>query len=154
LSLPPYLESMIVCGLDHVTDADERAELRPVAALIAETTYGRWLRRRTAEDNRPEHEFVVFGAAMRIAEAERLTLCGKLAAVCVAFLHDTYPIRRITERAIRDCMKQDAALATRLQEDKSRQRVEHMQGGARNADAVLGELGYRLYREWAGLWGL
>ena len=34
---------------------------------------------------------------MRIAEAERLPLSGKLVVICATFLHDTYPIQRITE---------------------------------------------------------
>jgi hypothetical protein len=81
---------------------------------------------------------------MRIAEAERLPLDGKLVVVCFTFLHDTYPIRRITERAIRDLAKQDAVLAAGLQEKKVRQRVEHMEGGARNAGLLLRELKHPL----------
>ena len=64
-------------GLDLVRDPAERAELRPVVDSIAEQSFERWLSRRTGDDNRVEHEFVVFGAAMRIAEAERLSLAGK-----------------------------------------------------------------------------
>ncbi|MCX6631977.1 MAG: hypothetical protein NTW28_30580 [Candidatus Solibacter sp.] len=127
-------------GLLLVQDPAERAELRPVVDAIAATTFERWLSRRTAEDNRPEHEFVVFGAAMRIAEAERLPVSGKLVVVCVTFLHDTYAIHRITETAIRDRMKRDAELAARLREEKARQRIEHMEGGARNAVLLLCEL--------------
>ena len=137
LSLPPHLKAMLGRGLDLVRCPVERAELRPVVDAIAEATFERWLSRRTAEDNRVEHEFVVFGAAMRIAEAERLPLSGKLVVVCATFLHDTYPIPRITETAIREAMKKDAELAGGLQEKKARQRVEHMQGGARNAGLLL-----------------
>lgn len=138
--LPPHLKAMIGHGLNLVKNPAERAELRPVADAIAETTFERWLSRRTAEDNRPEHEFVVFGAAMRIAEAARLPLSGKLVVVCFTFLHDTYSISRITETAIRDWMKKDAEFAARLQEKKARQRIEHMEGGARNAGLLLREL--------------
>ena len=131
---------MTARGLDAVQDPAERAGLRAVADVIAGTTFDRWLSRRTPEDNRAEHEFVVFGAAMRIAEAERLSLSGKLVVVCATFLHDTYPIARITETAIRDCMKEDPKLAAALLEKKARQRIEHMQGGAQNAVQLLREL--------------
>jgi HD superfamily phosphohydrolase YqeK len=131
---------MTARGLSAVQDPAERTGLRAVANLIAETTFDRWLSRRTTEDNRVEHEFVVFGAAMRIAEAERLSLSGKLVVVCATFLHDTFPIARITETAIRDCMKRDPKLAAALLEQKARQRIEHMQGGAQNAALLLREL--------------
>ena len=121
--LPPRLQVMISRGLNLVKDPAERAELRPVVDAIAETTFARWLSRRTAEDNRPDHEFVVFGAAMGIAEAERLPLSGKLVVVCATFLHDTYSIPRITETMIREAMEQDPELAARLHEKKVRQRV-------------------------------
>ena len=142
--LPPRLQVMIWHGLNLVKDPAERAELRPVVDAIAETTFERWLSRRTAEDNRPDHEFVVFGAAMGIAEAERLPLSGKLVVVCTTFLHDTYSIPRITETMIREAMEQDPALAARLHEKKALQRVEHMEGGARNARLLLGELQHPL----------
>ena len=138
--LPPHLKAIIGRGLNLVQDPAERAELRPVVDAIAETAFERWLSRRTAEDNAAEHEFVVFGAAMRIAEAERLPLSGKLVVVCFTFLHDTYPIQRITETAIREALKKDAGLAARLQEKKAGQRIEHMEGGARNARLLLREL--------------
>ena len=131
---------MTARGLSAVQDQAERAGLRAVANVIAEATFDRWLSRRTADDNRVEHEFVVFGAAMRIAESERLSLSGKLVVVCATFLHDTFPIARITETAIRDCMKKDPELAAALMEKKARQRIEHMQGGAQNAALLLREL--------------
>src|SRR5260370_14026882 len=131
---------MTLSGLSGVQDQVERTGLRAAMDVIAETTFERWVSRRTAEDNRVEREFVVFGAAMRIAEAERLSLSGKLVVLCATFLHDTYPIARITETAIRDCMKKDPELAAALLEKKARQRIEHMQGGAQNAALLLGEL--------------
>jgi hypothetical protein len=131
---------MIARGLDAVQDPEERAELRAVAYVVAEAAFERWLGRRTADDNRVDHEFVVFSAAMRIAEAERLSLPGKVVVVCAAFLHDTYPIARITETTIRDCLKNDPRLAAALLEKKARQRIEHMQGGAENAALLLREL--------------
>jgi hypothetical protein len=131
---------MIRRGLDVVRDASQRHELGAVAETIAAAVLERWLSRRTADDNRADHEFVVFGAAMRIAEAERLSLAGKLVVVCATFLHDTHAIRRVTETAIREAMKLDSELAARLEEEKARQRTEHMRGGARNACLLLGEL--------------
>jgi HD superfamily phosphohydrolase YqeK len=127
-------------GLDLVKDPAERAELRAVVDFVAEQAFERWLCRRTPDDNRVEHEFVVFGAAMRIAEAERLPLTGKLVVTCATFLHDTFPIQRITERAIREAEARDRDLAASLREAKARQRIEHMEGGARNADLLLREL--------------
>ena len=127
-------------GLDLVRDPAERAELRPVVNSIAEQSFERWLSSRTTDDNRVEHEFVVFGAAMRIAEAERLPLAGKLVVICATFLHDTSPIQRITERAIREAEVRDRDLAVKLREAKARQRIEHMEGGARNAAHLLREL--------------
>ncbi len=138
--IPPHLAAMTARGLSAVQDPAERAALRAVTDGIAETTFDRWLSRRTAEDNRVEHEFVVFGAAMRIAEDERLSLSGKLVVICVTFLHDTYPIARITEAAIRECVQEDPQLAAALLEKKARQRIEHMQGGAKNAALLLSEL--------------
>jgi HD superfamily phosphohydrolase YqeK len=138
--LTPELKAMTRRGLDLVTDPAERAELRAVVDSVAEQAFERWLRRRTADDNRVEHEFVVFGAAMRIAEAERLPLTGKLVVTCATFLHDTFPIQRITERAIREAEARDRDLAASLREAKARQRIEHMEGGARNADILLREL--------------
>ena len=129
-------------GLDLVRDPAERAELRPVVDSIAQQSFERWLSRRTADDNRVEHEFVVFGAAMRIAEAERLPLAGKLVVICATFLHDTFPIKRITERAIREAEARDRNLAVKLREAKARQRIEHMEGGARNAELLLRELAH------------
>jgi hypothetical protein len=127
-----------------VRDSSQRGELGVVTETIAQAVFERWLSRRTAEDNRADHEFVVFGAAMRIAEAERLSTAGKLVVVCATFLHDTHPIGRVTERAIREAMKLDPELAARLEEKKSRQRTEHMRGGARNAGVLLGELEHPL----------
>jgi hypothetical protein len=135
---------MIRRGLDVVRDSSQRGELGVVTETIAQAVFERWLSRRTAEDNRADHEFVVFGAAMRIAEAERLSTAGKLVVVCATFLHDTHPIGRVTERAIREAMKLDPELAARLEEKKSRQRTEHMRGGARNAGVLLGELEHPL----------
>src|SRR5438309_7679576 len=102
---------MIDHGLILVTDAGERAEMRAVVDVVAHAVFERWLSKRTPDDNRVEHEFVVFGAAMRIAEAEHLPLPGKLVVACATFLHDTHAIPRITERQIRDAMQTDARLA-------------------------------------------
>jgi hypothetical protein len=138
--LPEHLRAMIGRGLSRVRDCRERVVLRPVTDAIAQAAFERWLSRRTAEDNRAEHEFVVFDAAMRIAEAEGLPLTSKLVVVCFTFLHDTYAIRRITETAIREAAANDPQLAATLREKKERQRIEHMQEGARNATLLLREL--------------
>jgi len=114
--LTAELQAMTRRGLDLVSDPAERAELRPVVDSIAEQSFERWLSSRTTDDNRVEHEFVVFGAAMRIAEAERLPLAGKLVVICATFLHDTSPIQRITERAIREAEVRDRDLAVKLRE--------------------------------------
>src|SRR5437763_14435645 len=101
---------MLESGLQIAASAAEpaeRAELRDVANAVAGATYHRWLFKRTPDDNRVEHDFVVFGAAMRIAQAERLPLAGKLPVVCVAFLHDPHPIPRILEREIRESVRED-----------------------------------------------
>ena len=143
-ALPPHLQAMMRRGLEVVQDATQRSELGVVAETIARAVFERWLWRRTADDNRADHEFVVFGAAMRIAEGEGLSPAGKLVVVCTTFLHDTHPIRRVTETAIREAMKLDSALAARLEETKRRQRTEHMLGGARNAGLLLGELEHPL----------
>jgi hypothetical protein len=140
MHLPRHLEAMISSGLEMVADRTERDRLHPVASAIATAAFARWLSRRMADDNRVEHEFVVFGAAIRIAEAEQLPLSGKMVVVGFTFLHDTYPIQRITERAIREAAQNDPSLAAALQEKKTRQRIEHMEGGARNARLLLGEL--------------
>lgn len=145
--LPEPLRAMIGRGLDRVRDPEERSELRPVANAVAKATYQRWLSRRTAEDNRIEHEFVVFDTAMRIAEAERLPLTGKLVVVCFTFLHDTYAIRRITETAIREAATKDPELAAGLREKKARQRIEHMEGGARNSALLLRDSHIRTVRK-------
>ena len=142
--LPPRLQGMLWRALSLVKDPAERAELCSVVDAIAAVTFERWLSRRTADDHRSAHEFVVFGAAMGIAEAERLPLSGKLVVACATFLHDTHPIPRITETAIREAMKTEPELAASLHERKARQRVEHMEGGARNARLLLGALAHPL----------
>jgi len=131
---------MIECGLTVVRDDIARTELRTVSRAVAASAFDRWLSKRTPDDNRVEHEFVVFGAAMRIGEAERLPLNGMLAVVCATFLHDTHPIQRITERMIREAALSDSALAAELMQRKAAQRTQHMQIGARNAGQLLGEL--------------
>ena len=128
---------MLESGLNVVQDDQARAQLRSVSYAVAAAAFDRWLSKRTADDNRVEHEFVVFGAAMRIGEAERLPLNGMLAVVCATFLHDTHPIQRITERMIREA---DPSLAAELALRKAAQRTHHMQMGAQNARQLLGEL--------------
>ena len=131
---------MLEAGLGVVQDDMARAELRSVSHAVAAAAFECWLSKRTADDNRVEHEFVVFGAAMRIGAAERLPPDGMLAVICASFLHDTHPIQRITERMIREAAQSDPALAADLTRRKAAQRTHHMQMGARNAGQLLREL--------------
>ncbi|MEO8372944.1 MAG: hypothetical protein ABI806_27410 [Candidatus Solibacter sp.] len=140
-TLPAHLRAMLECGLGVVQDDVSREELRSVSHAVAAATFDRWLSKRTADDNRVEHEFVVFGAAMRIGETERLPLDGMLAVICATFLHDTHPIQRITERMVREAAKRDPLLAAALIQRKAAQRTHHMQMGARNAGQLLRQLG-------------
>jgi len=139
-SLPASLRAMLGRGLDLVPDPAARAAMNSVTYAVAAATFERWLSQRSADDNRVEHEFVVFGAAMRIGVAERLPLDGMLAVICATFLHDTHAIQRITERMIREAAQSDPELAAQLMLRKSEQRTHHMQMGARNAGQLLGEL--------------
>jgi hypothetical protein len=129
---------MLEAALAVVRDGPARAELRSVSHAVAAAVYDRWLSKRTPDDNRVEHEFVVLGAAMRIGEAAQLPLNGMLAVVCATFLHDTHPIQRITERMVRDAQS-DPALAADLMRRKAAQRTHHMEMGARNAGQLLRE---------------
>ena len=110
--LPPHLKAMIGRGLNLVKDPAERAELRPVVDAIAETTFERWLSRRTGET----------------------PLCFLPPPWCRSAVFILF----LNKNAIGH--EKDSELAARLQEKKARQRIEHMEGGARNAGLLLREL--------------
>lgn len=80
---------------------------------------------------------MVFANVMRIAEAEGLTLRDKRVATAFSFTHDSFFIPRIMEQSIRDATGEQKEL---LERDKTRQRQEHMEGGARNAEFLLSSL--------------
>lgn len=135
--LPARLKAMLDTALLSVKDEGQREDLRLVAGAVANATWQRWLSSRPPEDNRPEHEWVVFANIMKIAEAERLTLSDRRIATAFAFTHDTSSVRRITEAMIRAA---DGERKQQLKADKKRQRTVHMEEGATNARSILAEL--------------
>lgn len=136
-SLPPRVALLLEQGLGAVRDRLHRDELSRLARLVAEAAWQRWLARRTPDDNRPEHEFIVFANIMRIAAAEELSLSDRRVAAAFAFTHDSFPIRRITDQSVRDAAPEQKE---RLAGEKRRQRQLHMEGGAENARDLLGAL--------------
>jgi hypothetical protein len=135
--LPARLNAVLETALLSVKDEGQREELRLVAGVIAYATWQHWLAWRPREDNRPEHEWVVFANIMKIAEAERLTLSERRIATAFAFTHDTFFIPRITEAMTREA---DGESKKQLEADKKQQRVDHMKGGAANARFILAQL--------------
>jgi hypothetical protein len=140
--LPARFEAMLEHGLDAVNNGGgERDELRLVARKIATAVWQHWLAWRLPEDNRPEHEWVVFTNVMIIAEDEfrgeklqdRLSL--KRIATAFAFTHDTFFIPRITEAMIE--AEKDPERKKALLKEKKAQRDRHMEGGAKNAVFIL-----------------
>jgi hypothetical protein len=133
---------MLEHGLDAVNNNEgERDELRLVARRIATAVWHHWLAWRLPEDNRPEHEWVVFANVMIIAEDEfkgkklQDRLSAKRIATAFAFTHDTFFIPRITEAMI-DAEKDPERKMALLREKKA-QRHRHMEGGAENAVFIL-----------------
>lgn len=140
-ALPARFEAMLEQGLSAVGNDGERDSLRMVAQTIATTVWQHWLAWRPPEDNRPEHEWVVFANAMTIAEDEfrdldlDTRLSNKRIVTAFAFTHDTFFIPRITDAMIEaepDPKRQQAML-----EEKEAQRHRHMAGGAKNARFIL-----------------
>jgi hypothetical protein len=132
------LQTLIQSGLNALHKPNERADIENLVSVLAPAADARWFAERSREDNRREHEFVVFAAAMRIAEAENLPLTSKRAVAGFVFTHDSYPIARKTERMIREATPD---LAKQLDQKKTQDRKDHMAGGAKNADALFRELG-------------
>ncbi len=54
-----------------------------------------------------------------------------------AFTHDTFSVPRIMEQHLREATDEEKK---RLNEEKNRQRLRHMKGGAENADFLLRRL--------------
>jgi hypothetical protein len=115
----------------------QREVIRSLAYALADSTWRHWQAWRPPEDNRPEHEWIVFANILKIAEREELTLAEKRIATAFAFTHDTCFIPRITEAMIREA---DEESKPRLEAAKGQQRISHMAGGAANARFVLAEL--------------
>jgi hypothetical protein len=134
--VPARFDIMLEHGLLAVRE-EQREELCMVACVVSNAAWRRWISQRPPEDNRQEHEWIVFANAMKIAEAEELTLSEKRIAAAFAFLHDTFPIRRIMEQRVREASEEERQ---HLEEEKERQRLQHMDGGAKNAEALLAQL--------------
>jgi hypothetical protein len=135
--LPVRFNSMLEQALLVVRE-EHRDELCVVACVVASAAWRFWHSWRKAEDNRQEHEWIVFANVMRIAEAENLTLSEKRIATAFVFTHDTFFISRIMEQRIRDATTPQ--LKVQLEREKEEQRLRHMQGGAKNAEFLLTQL--------------
>jgi hypothetical protein len=120
-----------------VVREEEQDELGLVACVVSSAAWRFWLAQRPPEDNRQEHEWVVFANAMKIAEAERLTLSEKRVATAFSFLHDTFFIHRIMEQRLREATEEEKQ---RLEEEKEKQRRQHMERGAKNTEFLLSQL--------------
>ena len=138
--LPTRLRAMSEAALLVVADPGQRDDLRTVAGVVSEAVWQHWFAWRPPEDNRQEHEWVVFANVLAIAEAEGLTLSEKRVAVAFAFTHDTCFIPRITETMIREAA--DEATRARLAAGKEQQRLAHMAGGVANARFLFGQLNH------------
>ncbi len=136
--LPARLDTMLEQALLHVRDRAQREELCIAACAVAGGAWSRWLSSRKAEDNRPEHEWVVFANVLAIAEDENLSLPEKKVATAFTFIHDTCFIPRITEQHIREALTPE--LKIQLEKEKDSQRRRHMRVGAENAEGLLREL--------------
>ena len=139
--LPPRFRIMLEQALWVVEEERERQELCTVACVVSNATWQHWQAQRSPQDNRQEHEWVVFANVMRIAEDERLSLTDRRVATAFCFTHDNYFIKRIMEEEIRELeAKGHFEKAAELTELKKRQRLEHMQKGAENAGSLLSQL--------------
>lgn len=136
--LPARFNTMLEQAL-LVVRKDQQEELCTVACVVSTAAWASWLSQRPPEDNRQEHEWVVFANVMKIGEAENLTLSEKRVAAGFAFLHDTFFIRRIMEQRVREATQEEKQW---LEEEKEKQRRQHMERGARNAEFILSQLRY------------
>lgn len=139
--LSARLSLMIDKACVSVSEQSIRDDIQMTAHTVAAAAWKYWLAWRTPADNRQEHEWIVFANVMKIAEAEKLSLSERRIATVFCFLHDTYVIQRIMEEDIRALQRKSLFKeADELSERKSRQRLEHMQGGAKNTRFLLEQL--------------
>lgn len=139
--LPECFKIMLEQALSAVTDIEEREELGTVAYIVSSSAWQHWLAWRSPEDDRQEHEWIVFANAMKIAESERLSLSDRRIATAFCFLHDTAFIKRIMEAEIRKLDEQGLTEeAEAMRQRKKSQRIDHMKGGAKNAEFLLRQL--------------
>jgi hypothetical protein len=142
-TLPPRFNTMLEQGLLVVEDKAQREDLCEVACVVSSAAWERWLSLRKPEDNRQEHEWVVFANVMKIAEAEELSLSDRRIATAFCFLHDTCFIKRIMEEEIRKLEREGKTEeAEKMRARKKNERTEHMKGGADNTGNALNELKY------------
>jgi len=152
--LPARFNTMLEQALRVVKQDDQRDELCVVACVVSSVTWRYWQAWRLPEDNRQEHEWVVFANVMKIAESEALSLSDKRVATAFAFTHDSFFIPRIMEAWIITLEEKAARVkqtdpqralelgrqATQLRDEKEQQRAKHMESGARNAEFLLNQL--------------
>jgi hypothetical protein len=139
--LPSRFNIMLEQALLAVEDTKERENICTVACVVSSATWQHWQSWRLPEDNRQEHEWVVFANVMRIAESEKLPLTERRVATAFCFLHDTCFIRRIMEENIRELeIRGLIKEAAKLKRIKKNQRTFHMNGGAKNARFLLNQL--------------
>ena len=124
--VPVRYKLMLDDVLSTVRCREFREELGIVASAVSQVAWREWLETCGPEDNRQEHEWVVFANVMRIAEKENLNLAERRIAAAFAFTHDSY---RIKDRK----MEVDRPTA----DDKAKQRREHMDCGADITQRVL-----------------
>ncbi len=154
ISPPSRFNIMLEQALRAVRKDDEREELRVVAVRVSRAAWESWLASRPPEDNRQEHEWVVFANVMKIAEGENLSLSDKRVATAFAFTHDSFFIPRIMDARIKALEDEADELektnpqravelrsqAAQLRTEKKEQRARHMEGGAKNARFLLNQL--------------
>jgi hypothetical protein len=139
--LPPRFNIMLEQALLAVADAKSREDLCSVACVVSSATWQHWQAWRLPEDNRQEHEWIVFANVMKIAESEDLSLSERRIATAFCFVHDTFFIKRIMEEEIRQLeQKRLTEEATELIRMKKNQRVDHMKGGAENTRFLLKQI--------------
>lgn len=137
-SYPARFRIMLEEGLLVVEDKVQQADLCDVACIVSSAAWEGWLCKRGPEDNRQEHEWVVFANVMKIAQAENLPLSDKRIATAFSFLHDTCFLKRIMEEEIRKVERAGRLLeAEELKRKKKSTRFDHMVQGAKNAATLL-----------------
>jgi len=135
--LPTRFNTMLEQALLVVRD-EHRDDVSVAARIVSSAAWRFWHSWRKPEDNRQEHEWVVFANVMKIAEAENLTLSEKRIATAFTFTHDSFFIPRIMEQQVREAATSE--LKARLEKKKEEQRLQHMRGGAENAEFLLSRL--------------